>query len=94
VARLLQGAFCSQSSWDATLAGMKKQRENEGDIDLSPKETAILVGEHQGTLAKAKFKIETERDRAILLITGGALTVSFAYVPTLFDKGPSFGLAA
>jgi hypothetical protein len=63
------------------------EQDGEGEFKLTQEEALVLIGKHQDSLVKARFKIETERDRALLLITGGALTVSFAYVPTLVDKG-------
>jgi len=45
------------------------------------------VEKYHDQLNRAKFDIETQRDKTLVLITGGALTVSFAFVPALLDKG-------
>lgn len=45
------------------------------------------VEKYHDLLNRAKFDIETQRDKTLVLITGGALTVSFAFVPALLDKG-------
>lgn len=51
------------------------------------------VEKHHDSLNRAKFEIETQRDKTLVLITGGALTVSFAFVSTLIDKGPVLALS-
>jgi hypothetical protein len=51
------------------------------------------VEKYHDQLNRAKFEMETQRDRTLVLITGGALTVSFAYIPTMLDKGPVLALA-
>ncbi len=45
------------------------------------------VAEYHRSLVEAKFKQEIERDRSLVLISGGALTVSFAFVSTLIGLG-------
>jgi uncharacterized membrane protein len=40
---------------------------------------------YQMELSRLKFKQETERDRTLVLVSGGALTVSFAFIATFLE---------
>jgi hypothetical protein len=45
------------------------------------------VGARQDSLTWAKFEPETQRDKTLVLISGGALTVSFAFISALIEHG-------
>jgi hypothetical protein len=49
------------------------------------KEALKAVSDYQAQLATAMFNQETERDRTIVLITAGALTVSFAFITSFVE---------
>jgi hypothetical protein len=49
------------------------------------KEEFKAAADYQAQLATALFNQETERDRTIVLITGGALTVSFAFITSFVE---------
>lgn len=51
-------------------------------------EAKRLVAKYQDKLNKALFEQETNRDKTLVLISGGALTVSFAFVTTLVGHPP------
>jgi hypothetical protein len=51
----------------------------------TPDEALNHVGEFHERLNQAKFDTETSRDKALVLIVGGALTVSFAFITSLVD---------
>jgi len=44
------------------------------------KEALKVISDYQAQLATSLFNQETERDRTIVLITGGALSISFAFI--------------
>lgn len=50
-------------------------------------EAEKLAGAWQESLVQSKFKQETERDKALVIISGGALTVSFAFITSLLEHG-------
>jgi hypothetical protein len=50
-------------------------------------EAAKLAAEYQASLAANKFAQETQRDKTLVLVSGGALTVSFAFISTLIEHG-------
>jgi hypothetical protein len=43
------------------------------------------VAEYHDSLSRLKFEQETQRDKTLVLIAGGALTVSFAFISTFVD---------
>lgn len=43
------------------------------------------VAAYHDHLTRAKFEIETHRDKTLVLISGGALTVSFAFIATVVE---------
>jgi hypothetical protein len=49
------------------------------------KEALKGLSDYQAQLATALFNQETERDRTIVLITAGALTVSFAFITSFVE---------
>lgn len=51
----------------------------------SAAEAQKIAAEYQNSLAKFKFEQETHRDKTLVLVSGGALTVSFAFVSTLVE---------
>lgn len=50
-------------------------------------EAEKAAAEYQNALARAQFEQETQRDKTLVLISGGALTVSFAFISTLVEHG-------
>jgi hypothetical protein len=50
-------------------------------------EAEKLAAAYQDSLARFKFEQETQRDKTVVLISGGALTVSFAFISTLVEHG-------
>ncbi|MDF2435495.1 MAG: hypothetical protein JWP44_5126 [Mucilaginibacter sp.] len=38
------------------------------------------AAEYQNSMARAQFEQETQRDKTLVLMSGGALTVSFAFI--------------
>jgi hypothetical protein len=58
------------------------------DEPLTSKEALRHVGKFQEHLNKAKFDVETNRDKALVLIVGGSLTISFAFVRSLVEHAP------
>jgi hypothetical protein len=55
-------------------------------------EAARVAGQHQRELSRAKFEQETQRDKTLVLIAGGALTLSFAFTSSLIEHGKVSGL--
>src|ERR1700733_1108162 len=47
-----------------------------------------LAADYQASLSKFKFDQETQRDKTLGLTSGGALTVSFAFISMLVQHGP------
>jgi hypothetical protein len=43
------------------------------------------ISEYQDSLSRLKFEQETQRDKTLVLVAGGALTVSFAFIPTFVE---------
>ena|SRR5436190_22702697 len=54
---------------------------------MDPDEAARVAGQYQDSLTKAKFEQETQRDKTLVLVSGGALTVSFAFISSLLEHG-------
>jgi hypothetical protein len=49
------------------------------------KEALQRAHDYQMELSRLRFKQETERDRSLVLVSGGALTVSFAFISTFLE---------
>jgi hypothetical protein len=55
-------------------------------------EALRLARDHQNVLSRSKFEQETERDRSLVLISGGALTVTFAFISSFMEHHPLVAL--
>jgi hypothetical protein len=51
-----------------------------------------IAGKHQALLSRALFKQETQRDKTLVLVSGGALSVSFAFIASLVEHSKAFPL--
>jgi hypothetical protein len=71
---------------DIVQGGDLKQKQPT-QLDLPSAER--IVGEYQESLSKAKCEQETQRDKTLVLISGGVLTVSFAFIATFVEAPPS-----
>jgi hypothetical protein len=54
-------------------------------MTLQHDEALRLARDHQNVLARSKFEQEAERDRSLILISGGALTVTFAFISAFVE---------
>lgn len=59
---------------------------------MDENEATRVVGAHQAELSRAKFEQETQRDKTLVLVSGGALTVSFAFISSLMEHSRVFPL--
>ena len=59
---------------------------------MNPDDAAREAARWQSELMRAKFEQETNRDKALVLISGGALAVSFPFVATLTEHAAVFSL--
>ena len=66
---------------------------DRGDVpDDEIRQAMENAAKYQDSLARAKFDQETQRDKTLVLISGGALTVSFAFLSTLVEHRVSVRL--
>jgi len=61
------------------------------EVDQMNKADLLQVADaYQGELSRSKFEQETQRDKTLVLLAGGALTVSFAFISSLVEHSRLF----